>query len=296
MVLAYIPILVLLLRAHATSVLSSNPPPSTTGALNLLEELGTGIAPDFFATTLVASIVTVVAALCWIAGGTELLSRIRKAPRELETISLGIALSWLFLPLIVDPIFSLAYRSIFDPSFLLQSVPAGALIIAFVFDKLLPRQATYVCSLGFVALLGAALIPTYGVSFEPWAQLSRYVRDASRPGDCLTANKSELSSNLAYYFYIDGSTSVEPRLVLPVLSWSEALDPTHQGATTTEPFPVVASGCNRLWIVLSRVSPGQFLLVNAEIVWFYKHGFRNGTVSRFEVQNGFAINVDLLAR
>ena len=239
---------------------------------------------------------TVVAVVCWILGGTELLSRIRKAPHEPETVFLGIVLSWLFVPLIVDPIFSLAYRSIFDPSFLLQSVPAGALIIAFVFDRLLPRQATYACSFGFVALLVVALVPTYGVSFEPWAQLSRYVRAASRPGDCLTANKAELSSNLTYYFYMDGATSVEPRLVIPALSISEVLDPAYKEASSNEPFSVVASGCRRLWIVLGRVSPGQFILVNAEIVWFYKHGFTNGTVSHFEVPNGFAINVDLLDR
>ena len=40
--------------------------------------------------------------------------------------------------------------SIFNSSFLLQSVPAGALIVAFVFGNLLPRGLSYVFAIGFI--------------------------------------------------------------------------------------------------------------------------------------------------
>jgi hypothetical protein len=58
----------------------------------------------------------------------------------------------------------------------------------------------------------------------------------------------------------------------------------------------VASSCRRLWIVVSRASPGQFVVVNGEINWFYRHGFRHVSVSHFRPRFGFGINVALLAR
>ena len=121
--LAYVPLIVLMLRTGAAAgVLSTNAPPSTTEGVHLLEELTSGVAPDFVSVTLISGIVTVIGLLCFVAAGTELVSRIRGSPGELETAYLGIVLSWLFVPLFVDPVFSFAYRSIFNSSFLLQSV------------------------------------------------------------------------------------------------------------------------------------------------------------------------------
>jgi hypothetical protein len=51
-----------------------------------------------------------------------------------------------------------------------------------------------------------------------------------------------------------------------------------------------------LWIVVSRASPGQFVLINLEMTWFYQQGFKHLTVSHFIPQHGFGINVALLAR
>ena len=197
-----------------------------------------------------------------------------KRPSEPETANLGMALSWLLVPLLCDPVFSLAHSSIFNSSFLLQSVPAGALVIAFVLGNLLPEGLSQVFAIGFISLLLAALLPTYGVSFEQWAQASRYIRTASQAGDCLTANKTELASNLAYYFSVDGGYGEAPRLVLPASTWSEAMAGTYREAAPKESFATVASSCKRLWVVVNRANPGQLVLINIEVGWFYQHGFR----------------------
>ncbi len=294
--LAYVPLIVLMLRTGAASGLSTNPPPSTTEGIHFLEELTSGVAPDFFAATLIAGIITVIGLLCWLAAGAEVVSRIRSAPGELETVCLGIALSWLLVPLLLDPVFSFAYRSIFNSSFLVQSVPAGAMVVAFVFGKLLPRGLSHAFAVGLVALLVAALVPTYGVSYEQWAQVSRYIRTVSRAGDCLTVNKAELASSLAYYFSVEGGVRAAPPLVLPARTWSDALDPTFHVPAPSESYATVVSSCSRLWIVVSRASPGQFVLINLEMTWFYQQGFKHLTVSHFIPQHGFGINVALLAR
>jgi mannosyltransferase len=295
--LAYVPLIVLMLRTGAAAgVLSTNAPPSTTEGVHLLEELTSGVAPDFVSVTLISGIVTVIGLLCFVAAGTELVSRIRGSPGELETAYLGIVLSWLFVPLFVDPVFSFAYRSIFNSSFLLQSVPAGALVIAFALSKLVPGGLSHAFAIGVAALLVTALVPTYGVSYEQWAQVSRYVRTAFRPADCLTVNKAELDSNLAYYLSEEGALGAAPRLVRPTLTWTEALDPVFRVPVSTGSFATVASSCRRLWIVVSRPSSGQFVLINGEMSWFYQHGFKHNTVTHFIPRLGFGINVALLAR
>ena len=252
---AYMALIALLVRSGSGSVLLVNAPPSTTGGIRIIEELASGVAPELFGTTLVDGVVTVIGVLCWIMASAELVSRIRRGPGEFETLCLGIVLSWLLLPLLIDPVFSIAYRSIFEPSFLVQSVPAGAMVVAFVFVKVLPGHLSHAFAIGLVALLVAALVPTYGVSYEQWSQASRYIATASRSGDCLTVNKLELDSSLGYYFSLEGVGSAAPTLVLPRFTWSDALDPRFGGAVSSGSFTRVASRSTRLWIVLSRVSP-----------------------------------------
>ncbi len=294
--LAYVPLIVLMLRTGAAGVLNTNPAPSTGEGIHLLEELTLGVAPDFVAATVISGIITVVGLLSWIAASAEVVSRRRSASGDYETACLGVVVSWLLVPLLFDPVFSLAYRSIFNSSFLLQSVPAGAMTVAFVFGKLLPRGLSYVFATAIVGLLFVGLVPTYGVSYEQWAQVSHYIRTASRPGDCLTVNKAELASNLAYYFSFEGGARAAPELVLPALTWSDALAGISRGAASSESFPIVATSCRRLWIVVSRASPGQFVLINGELTWFDQHGFRHVTVSHLIPRLGFGINVALLAR
>jgi len=294
--LAYMPLIALTLRTGAADILTANAPPSTAEGVHILEELTSGAAPDFFAVTLFSGIVTVIGLLCFVAASTELLSRVRRAPGELETVCLGIALSWLFVPLLLDTIFSLAYRSIFNSSFLLQSVPAGAMVMAFVFAKLLPKGLSLAFTIGVVALLVAALVPTYGISYEQWSQASREIHNASRPGDCLMVNKPGVASNLAYYFSLEGATRAAPQLVLPALTWPDALDPTFSEPASGGSPAAVASLCKRLWIVMNRVSPAQVMHLDVELSRLSQRGYKLKTVSRFIPYSGFYIDVAVLVR
>jgi mannosyltransferase len=287
---AYVPLVVLAVRNGSGNVLLMNAPPSRTEGIHIVQELSSAVAPEFFRTTLVVATVTVIAVLCWITASAELLSRIRRAPGDFETMCLGIALSWLLLPLAVDAIFSIAYRSLFVPAYLVQSALAGALVVAFVFVKVLPGLLSYALAIGFVGLLVAALVPTYGVSFEQFAQAARYIRSASRPGDCLTVNKPELASNLAYYFSLQGGMSALPQLVEPTRTWSDTLDPTLRVPPPSESWAIVVSSCSRLWMVVSREGTGE-LLIDSEANWFDHNGYKQVTLSKF-----VGINVRLFAR
>jgi len=80
------------------------------------------------------------------------------------------------------------------------------------------------------------------------------------------------------------------------LTWSNALAGTYRDAAPGASFANVASSCRRLWMVVSRTSPGQLVFINDEASWFYQHGFRRMTVSDFTPRLGFGINVALLAR
>ena len=74
------------------------------------------------------------------------------------------------------------------------------------------------------------------------------------------------------------------------------MDPVFRVPVSTGSFATVASSCRRLWIVVSRPSSGQFVLINGEMSWFYQHGFKHNTVPHFIPRLGFGINVALLAR
>ncbi|MGA2528784.1 MAG: glycosyltransferase family 39 protein [Acidimicrobiales bacterium] len=294
--LAFVPLVVLLLRSPADNVLLTNPPPSTSESLHILEVLSLGAAPDLVVVTVLARVIAVAGLVCFIVAGTELLSRLRRGAADFETVCLGVLLSWLVVPLLVDTIFSLVYRSIFNSSFLLQSVPAGALTIAFVIGKLLPKAASNMTAVAFTALLLAALVPTYAVSYEQWAQASRYIAKAAQVGDCLTVNKPGLASNLGFYLSSEAPTTDKIRLAMPQMPWSEVMEPSFGGARANESFASVASQCRRLWIVISRATPGQYTLIDGEVFWFRQHGFTHLTASRFTPPYGYGINVVLLAR
>lgn len=288
---ACVPLVVLSVRTGSGSVLRMNAAPSTSEGTHIIQELSSGVAPELFATTLVVGVVTVVGVICWIAGGAELLSRIRRAPGDFETMCLGIALSWLLLPLVIDPLFSIAYRSIFVPAYLVESVPAGATVVAFVFVKVLPRFLSLSMAAAFLALLLAALVPTYGVSFEQYAQAARYISSASRPRDCLTANKTGIISNLAYYFWLHPGSRVLPRLVLPNMTWSDSLDLLFRAPSSSDSYATVVSSCSRLWMTVSRASPTEIVIMNGEANWFYINGYKH-----FSVSNLAGISVGLFTR
>ncbi|MGO9560146.1 MAG: glycosyltransferase family 39 protein [Acidimicrobiales bacterium] len=293
-VLAYVPLVVAMLRGTAADVLGGNGPPTAAGTLQFFQELASGRAPELAPVTLLVSIVTVIGLLCWVLAGTELVSRIRRGSGEFETFCLGVALCWLLLPLPLDAIFSVTYRSLFEPAYLLQCVPAGAMVVAFVIAKLLPKLASSAVAVALVALLVAALVPTYGVSYEEWATVTRYIRTAYGLGDCLGANKAESASNLAYYF--DSAIGPTPRLVIPAMTWSESLDPARPPAAASSRVATAASTCRRVWFVINRETTSQFFIVDGDIAWFRRHGLTHLTASHFQSSYGNDINVLLLSR
>jgi 4-amino-4-deoxy-L-arabinose transferase-like glycosyltransferase len=292
---AYVPLIVIMLRTGAAGVLSANGPPSVSESSRIFQQLASGSVPDFFAATTVTTVITVIAVVCWVVSAAELISRARASPSGTETVYLGILLSWLLVPVILDAICSLTYRSIYNSSFLLQSVPAGMILVAFVVAKLVPRKLSAPLAVGLGALLVLSLVPTYGVSFEDWGQASHFILTSAQPQDCLTVNKRFVASDLAYYFRLDGGVRTAPQLVLPAMAWGAVLNPSNGVTPSQETFATVASHCRRVWIVLNRVSAGDQYLIGAEIGWFHGHGFDSLKVTHF-YSKAFGINVVLLSR
>lgn len=292
--LAYVPLCLTMLRTGAAGILHLNTM-SGSAARGILDELGLGRASDFFAPTALSDVTTVIAACCSVVAIAELTSRLRTRTEQATTVWLSVTLAWLVVPTVVDPIFSMTYKSIFESSFLVQSVPATAITVAFVLTNVLGNRLSWLAGPAFAVLLLVDLLPTYGVSYEEWSQASHYVATSMRPGDCITADKTELLGNIGYYLTSDAAVASLPAVVLPSRTWPQILSPTAQATPAAESYARVARACKRLWIVISRESPGQFLLVYAETTWFSRNGFPHITVKHFDPRYGFGINIALFS-
>ena len=251
-VVAYVPLIVIMLRTGAAGVLSANGPPSVSESSRIFQQLASGSVPDFFAATAVTTVITVIAVVCWVVSAAELISRARATPSGTETVYLGILLSWLLVPVILDAICSLTYRSIYNSSFLLQSVPAGMILVAFVVAKLLPRKLSAPLAVGLGALLVLSLVPTYGVSFEDWGKASHFILTSAQPQG-LSDRQQEVCG-------------LGPRLLLSTRRWGANSAPArasgHGLGRSLEPvergYPVAGDVCDGGFALpksLDRIEP-----------------------------------------
>lgn len=176
-------------------------------------------------------------------------------------------LAWLILPLAAVAIISELSQSIFQPRYLLISLPAVSLLLAWLLDGIWQagrrsRGATALArrlSLGILSVgLLAALVtlrwlqvaPSYGKSTEPWNQVTRYVSAAARPGDCLAFYPLDVRMPFRYYLRSPGAA---PRPVLPNLPWNQVRAYVEEYSIPSRAQLVATTaGCRRLWLVASH--------------------------------------------
>lgn len=254
-----IPLEILAVRS-GSSVLFWLPRPSGQVDTQVMQSLtSSGLQPNFHRviTTTSGWIITSVALLVIIA----LVVRARRAgPRDDDRLgSWGVVtiLSWAILPGALSFVYSLAStHPIFLWSNLLTSVPAVAIALAVALaDRRLPRWAA---AAGVVIALLIRAVPvaaSYGVSPEPWRQVTAQVLAAARPGDCVAFYPEDARNAFRYYVARGGPAAAArtPRSVLPAVGWRETTPFIERYATLSESqIAHLRRSCGRMWFISSH--------------------------------------------
>ncbi|MDE3134876.1 MAG: glycosyltransferase family 39 protein [Acidobacteriota bacterium] len=221
--------------------------------------------PDFHrtATTVATLIVMGLAVLAgFVLAARELLrggTAPRRGPRE-RAWPLLFILTWLLVPTLVALIAYRAGEPIELPRVTILEFPALALLLAWL---LLRPQASPLLGAAALAVILALrllqVIPSYGVSSEPWRVATAYVlrsTPATRPA-CVIFYAQDGREALDYYLRAlrPGRRDPAPALrpVLPALPWGTIRPYVERYATLDRAQRArVAQECPRLWLISSH--------------------------------------------
>jgi hypothetical protein len=237
------------------------PRPSHKVDVQVLEALtSSGLQPSFHrtATTVGLLILTLVALVaiavwwlyCWRTGTAPLGSQ---APAA--TWGLGLLLAWFAVPVAITFVYSVAAQPLFQPRNLLMCVPAAALLLgAGLGHPRLPRMLAPALLVVLIALRALQVGAAYGVSPEPWRQVTAYVEAHARPGDCIAFYPEDARMAVQYYVGSGSRAGARaPSSILPVVAWGQ-VKPYVERYVTLSPAQISrrAAGCRRLWFVTSH--------------------------------------------
>jgi hypothetical protein len=194
-----------------------------------------------------------------------------------------LVVGWLILPGVFAYTISELGHSMYEARYLLMSLPAVALLLAWMGAGLWDLAGRWrVASSGdddgatrrrvgagaltaasystraFAIALPIALLtlraiqlgPAYGVSTEPWRTVTNQVLGLSRPGDCIAFYP--LDSRMAFRYYLPAGR-VAPTPILPTTPWGE-IRPYVEAYATLSPSQLrrLPGQCNRIWLVSSH--------------------------------------------
>jgi mannosyltransferase len=171
-----------------------------------------------------------------------------------------LALSWLVVPVVLMWVWSFIGQPIFTPRNLLVSLPAVALLLAWVImSSRLPSIVAWLGVAVLIALRLVVLVPSYGTSPENWRAATAYVLASSRPGDCVAFYPLDASMPFDYY----AGRPVQP----------------HVEQYSATPVP---AGCARVWLLAShqglpsgtaasRAHYGRYVSVRETLAQRYPH-------------------------
>lgn len=237
------------------------PRPTRMVETQVLQSLtSAGLAPSFHHIAItyltmwatVAAVVAVVGLTTW------------RARRGEPVWPAVLVLAWCTLPAALTFLWSFVGQPIFVPRNLIASTPALALVLAPPLAEALRRRpaasgrgvAALVAAIILPLLLAARALPvahSYGVSPEPWDQVTATVLAGSRPGDCIAFYPQDGRMAFSYYLARSEQASAVPRSVLPVAPWSLER-PYVESYATPSPSRIASAttGCRRLWLVTSH--------------------------------------------
>jgi 4-amino-4-deoxy-L-arabinose transferase-like glycosyltransferase len=253
------------------------PPPSAFTTRQVLLTLSSGgLEPQFYSSS--GDVLLPITEVLVILGALGVLWQLWRS-RAQAWRSVLIA-AWLFGPPVLAWVISELGHSMFEARYLLMSLPAVALMLAWMLVgmarpspgqvlgaiaaapivrrwqlgpgtgrvlSVLLRTLAGVLLVGLLVLRALQLAPSYGVSTEPWRAVTRHVVATFRPGDCIAFYP--LDSRMPFRYYLPPG-SPTPRSVLPNLSWKPTV-PFVEAYSTLSPSQLnrVAHRCGRVWLV-----------------------------------------------
>lgn len=228
--------------------------------------LSAALLPNFHrtATTAATAIAMGVAVLAAIVAATRAL-RVRELVREGRATGdswpLLVVLSWMLVPTVLTLVAYAAGEPIELPRVTILAMPALALLIAWLLLRPEVRPLLGLAAVGvLLALRLAQVIPSYGVSPEPWSAATAYVLHAT-PADrpaCVVFYAQDGREAFDYYLRAAaGASSLDPapslRPVLPSLPWATVRPYVEDYATLDAGQRArIARECPRLWLIGSH--------------------------------------------
>jgi mannosyltransferase len=265
------------------------PNPSLRTANQVLHALtSAGLQPSFYTSTSVALLVLTLVVL---AVGAARLAWLVASGRGADASAPALAFSWLLVPAAAALLESTFGQSVFQARYLLVSLPAVALLLAWsvsgspvprlpvpegrpgapdlprpevVSASHLPRLLPFAAVGALLVLRALQLAPAYGVSPENWRDATAYVMASARPGDCIAFYPGDNRQAFQYYLGAHGdgvgarasslgAPGRPPRPVLPTLPWGRVRPFVEDYASL--PAAQVAqlpARCGRVWLVSSH--------------------------------------------
>ncbi len=225
------------------------PPPSLRVLHQVVQALSSsGLQPSFYTST--GAILMVLVLLLLAAGAARTIGAVRRG-WSASAASPVLVLSWLLVPGILAALESIFGQSIFQARYLLVSLPAIPLLVAWTLAaRRLPRALAGLGAAGVITLQALQLAPAYGVSSENWRAATAHVVSQTRSGDCVAFYPADNRQAFRYYLH---SPAQAPRPILPALPWQQVRPFVEDYATL--PPPVVAQlpgRCGRVWLVASH--------------------------------------------
>jgi hypothetical protein len=271
-----IPLAVLAVSRGSAQIFWIPPPSAFTTRQVLLTLSSGGLEPQFYSSSgdVLLPFTEVLVILGLIGAAWQLWRSRSQAWRPM------LIAGWLFGPPVLAWVISELGHSMFEARYLLMSLPAVSLMLAWLIVGLAkPSQAQVLrglagapivsrwqpgpgagrgLSLLLRALAGALLVgllvlrtlqlaPSYGVSTEPWRAVTRHVVATFRPGDCIAFYP--LDSRMPFRYYLPPGAPT-PRPVLPSLTWTRTVPFVEAYSTLTSPqLNQVSHRCGRVWLV-----------------------------------------------
>ena len=174
-------------------------------------------------------------------------------------LGLGLGLAWLFGPPLLAWLVSATGRPDFLDRYLMVSLPAAAVVLALVLDRLEPRALGVFALVYLTVFRFGVMVPTYRYSLDDYAGATRYVLAQDRTGDCITFASNE--GRLLFDYYSAGHRGPVPLQVLPLaVNGSPAVIlqynslPTSEITNLEQPQFVAqaALSCARIWLLESH--------------------------------------------
>jgi hypothetical protein len=226
-----------------------------------------GLQPSFYTATGTALLVLTVVIL--VVGAVRVASLVARGPSH-TAAGPGLALSWLLVPIAVALLESTVGQSVFQARYLLVSLPAVALLLAWtIAGPGVPRMLALGALTALLVLRVLQLAPAYGVSPENWRAATAYVLERAQPRDCTAFYPSDNRMPFEYYLR---SPERAPRPVLPALPWGRVRPFVEDYASLSRAqVATLPTHCRRVWLVSSHegrvggppVSRGNYLRYGA---------------------------------